>query len=135
MIIKIGRFINTETKEEWSSLIIDKISIAQQACQELVGGTINYLSLNGHSIYMPNNQSIFGTVMAKIVFKNMYEDIFKGETFIMNYKGGYSRMSNISKVNWKLLSTKEFDGKHGSSIKDLLLLENNIIKPKYKQVS
>lgn len=134
-MIKIGRFINTDTGEEWSSLIIDKISIAQIACQELVGGTINYLSLNGHSIYIPNDQSIFGTGTAKIVFKNIYVGIQKKETFIMNYKGGYSRMSNMEKCHWKLLSIKEFDGEYGSSIKELLMLENNVVKPKFKQVS
>lgn len=134
-MLKIGRFINTETKDEWSSLIIDKISIAQRACQELVGGTINYLSLNSHSIYMPDSQSTYVTGTAKVVFKHIYEGIQNNETFIMNYKGGYSKMSNMQKCNWKLLSTKKFDGDYGSSIRDLLLIENNIVKPKYKEVS
>ena len=120
----------TNGKNKWWSILIDNISIASDVVKDIVGHSVNELELNAHSLYQ-NGTSFISTNTAKKVFKNLVNDLYKDEYFVMNLKGGYTRLRY---VEWEELERKQFGFSYKDNLRDLLLQVNGVDKKQFKEV-
>lgn len=118
MEVKLGRF--TDGKEEWVSIIIDNISVAQQAVKDVVGAKLCDIELNAHCLYTEGKSFVdFGT--ARTVFNNICDCLYQGKRLIMNKNGGYTREEL---VDWELVEEMKFDFHYKDNLNNLLQQQN-----------
>jgi hypothetical protein len=124
MVVRLGVF--TDGDKQWTSLLIDNIQVAQEAVKDIVGAMVSDCNLHAHALWASDKvvkeQFIVGLDTARTVFKNILDNMHKKETLVMNMKGGYIKLDNVT---WELLETKSFELPYTSNLLNLLKEQNN----------
>ncbi len=121
-----------DNDKQWASLLLDNISVCQQAVKDIVGATIISHTLHVHGLYDQNDNDNFLNVgTAKIVFKNLCEKMYDKKVVVMNMQGGYTELEG---TGWNMVETKDFNIDYKSSLLDLLKQENGKVKETFKEI-
>jgi hypothetical protein len=117
MKFTIGKF--TDGNDIWISLILKSISQCQQAVKDIIGRKLAESELNSHSLYDKGERFLsFDT--AKVVFKDLCENMYKNNHIIMNNKGGYI---SLKSVEWELLEEKDIEIDYNDDLNEVLKKE------------
>ena len=121
-----------DNDKQWASLLLDNISVCQEAVKDIVGASIIEQTLHAHGLYDQKDEDNFINVgTGKIVFRNLCEKMYDKKVVVMNMHGGHTELGG---TNWNIIETKDFVIDYKSNLLDLLKQENGIIKETFKEV-